>query len=130
MPEQSEVPRTVDPRVTDVALAIAMALVVAVVIAADPDAARHAGPGAYLFAAGFGALVLLRRRLPRTVLVVTVLAVFVYYTFQFAPIGMALPAVAALYSAAEMGRTGWAVGGGAVLVAVATYYRVTGTAEE
>lgn len=130
MPEKSEVPHAVDPRVTDVALAIAMALVVAVVIAADPDAPRHAGPGAYLFAAGFGALVLLRRRLPRTVLVVTVLAVFAYYTFQFAPIGMALPAVAALYSAAEMGRTGWAVGGGAVLVAVATYYRVTGTAEE
>jgi len=130
VPEQSEVPYAVDPRVTDVALAIAMALVVAVVIAADPDATRHAGPGAYLFAAGFGALVLLRRRLPRTVLVVTVLAVFAYYTFQFAPIGMALPAVAALYSAAEMGRTGWAVGGGAVLVAVATYYRVTGTAEE
>ncbi|MFI2486489.1 sensor histidine kinase [Promicromonospora kroppenstedtii] len=130
MPEKSEVPYAVDPRVTDVVLAIAMALLVAVVIAADPDAAHHAGPGAYLFAAGFGALVLLRRRLPRTVLVVTVLAVFVYYTFQFAPIGMALPAIAALYSAAEMGRTGWAVGGGAVLVAVATYYRVTGTAEE
>ncbi|MFD7023985.1 sensor histidine kinase [Promicromonospora sukumoe] len=130
MPEQSEVPRTVDPRVTDVALAIAMALVVAVVIAADPDAAAHAGPGAYLFAAGFGALVLLRRRMPRTMVVLTVLGVFAYYTLQFAPIGMALPAVAALYSAAEMRRTGWAVGGGAVLVAVATYYRVTGTAEE
>ncbi|GAA2224853.1 sensor histidine kinase [Promicromonospora sukumoe] len=130
MPEQSEVPRTVDPRVTDVALAIAMALVVAVVIAADPDAARHAGPGAYLFAAGFGALVLLRRRMPRTMVVLTVLGVFAYYTLQFAPIGMALPAVAALYSAAEMRRTGWAVGGGAVLVAVATYYRVTGTQEE
>ncbi|MGW2090727.1 sensor histidine kinase [Promicromonospora sukumoe] len=130
MPEQSEVPRTVDPRVTDVALAIAMALVVAVVIAADPDAAAHAGPGAYLFAAGFGALVLLRRRMPRTMVVLTVLGVFAYYTLQFAPIGMALPAVAALYSAAEMRRTGWAVGGGAVLVAVATYYRVTGTQEE
>ncbi|MFI8523424.1 sensor histidine kinase [Promicromonospora sukumoe] len=130
MPEQSEVPRTVDPRVVDVALAIAMALVVAVVIAADPDAARHAGPGAYLFAAGFGALVLLRRRMPRTMVVLTVLGVFAYYTLQFAPIGMALPAVAALYSAAEMRRTGWAIGGGAVLVAVATYYRVTGTQEE
>lgn len=136
MPEQSEAPRTadprviVDPRVTDVVLAIAMALVVAVVIAADPDAAAHAGPGAYLFAAGFGALVLLRRRMPRTMVVLTVLGVFAYYTLQFAPIGMALPAVAALYSAAEMRRTGWAVGGGAVLVAVATYYRVTGTQEE
>lgn len=130
MPEQSEAPRTVDPRVTDITLAIAMALLVAVVIAADDDAARHAGPGAYLFAAGLGALVLLRRRLPRTMVAVTVLAVFAYYTFRFAPIGMALPAVAALYSAAEMRRTGWAVGGGIVLVAVATYYRVTGNDAE
>ncbi|GHH65292.1 sensor histidine kinase [Promicromonospora soli] len=130
MPEQSAVPRTVDPRVTDVVLALAMALVVAVVIAADPDAEQHAGPGAYLFAAGFGALVLLRRRAPRTVLVVTVLAVFAYYTLQFAPIGMALPAVAALYSAAELRRTGWAVGAGATLVAVATYYRTVGNTPE
>jgi signal transduction histidine kinase len=107
-----------------------MALVVAVVIAADPDAVRHAGPGAYLFAAGFGALVLLRRRAPRTVLVLTVLAVFVYYTFQFAPIGMALPAVAAIYSAAELRRTGWAIGAGATLVGVATYYRTVGNTPE
>lgn len=130
MSEQSAAPRTVDPRVTDVVLALAMALVVAVVIAADPDAARHAGPGAYLFAVGFGALVLVRRRAPRTVLVVTVLAVFVYYTFQFAPIGMALPAVAAIYSAAEMRRTGWAIGAGVTLVAVATYYRTVGNTPE
>ncbi|MFC8800511.1 sensor histidine kinase [Promicromonospora sp. NPDC057138] len=130
MSEPSAVPRTVDPRVTDVVLALVMALVVAVVIAADPEAVRHAGPGAYLFAAGFGALVLMRRRAPRTVLVVTVLGVFVYYTFQFAPIGMALPAVAAIYSAAELRHTGWAIGGGAVLVAVSTYYRTVGNTPE
>ncbi len=124
VPEPGAAPRTVDPRVADFVLALAMALVVAVVIAADPDAVRHAGPGAYLFAAGFGALVLLRRRAPRTMLVLTVLGVFAYYTLQFAPIGMALPAVAALYSAAEVRRTGWAVGAGATLVAVSTYYRV------
>jgi signal transduction histidine kinase len=123
-------PRTVDPRVTDVVLALVMALVVAVVIAADPDPVQHAGPAAYLFAAGFGALVLLRRRAPRTVLVVTVLAVFVYYTFQFAPIGMALPAVAAIYSAAELRHTGWAIGAGVTLVGVATYYRTVGNTPE
>lgn len=128
--EPGAAPRTVDPRVTDVVLALAMTLVVAVVIAADPDAARHAGPGAYLFALGFGALVLVRRRAPRTVLVVTVLAVFVYYTWQFAPIGMALPAVAAIYSAAELRRTGWAMGAGATLVGVATYYRTVGNTPE
>ena len=130
MPQPSALPQTVDPRVTDIALGLAMALVVAVVIAADPDALRHAGPGAYLFAVGFGALVLLRRRAPRTVLVVTVLAVFVYYTLQFAPIGMALPAVAALYSAAELRRTGWAVGAGTALIAVSTYYRTVGNTPE
>ncbi|MEU4361299.1 sensor histidine kinase [Promicromonospora sp. NPDC023987] len=135
MPEQSAVPRTVDPRVvdprvTDIALGLAMSLSVAVVIAADPDAVRHAGPGAYLFAVGFGALVLVRRRAPRTVLVVTVLGVFVYYIFQFAPIGMALPAIAALYSAAELRHTAWAIGAGATLVAVATYYRTVGNTPE
>jgi signal transduction histidine kinase len=130
VPEQSAVPRTVDPRVTDIVLALAMALVVALVIAVDPDAVQHAGPGAYLFAAGFGALILLRRRLPRTVLVVTVLGVFVYYILEFAPIGMVLPAVAALYSAAEARHTSWAVGGGATLVTVATYYRVVGNDAE
>jgi signal transduction histidine kinase len=124
--EQSAAPRTVDPRVTDIALALAMTLVVALVIAVDTDAVQRTGAGAYLFAAGFGGLVLLRRRAPRTVLVVTVLAVFVYYALGFAPIGMALPAVAALYSAAELRHTGWAVGAGATLVAVSTYFRVVG----
>lgn len=130
MSEESTAPRAVDPRVTDVVLALAMALVVAVVIAADPAAVRHAGPGAYLFAVGFGALVLLRRRAPRVMLVITVLAVFVYYAFQFAPIGMALPAIAALYSAAEVRRTGWAIGAGTALIAVATYYRTVGNTPE
>jgi signal transduction histidine kinase len=126
VPEQSASPLSVDPRVTDVALALAMALVVAVVIAVDADTVQRTGAGAYLFAAGFGALVLFRRTAPRTVLVVTVLAVFVYYALGFAPIGMALPAVAALYSAAEMRHTGWAVGAGVTLVAVSTYFRVAG----
>ncbi|GAB2479503.1 histidine kinase [Promicromonospora xylanilytica] len=130
MPEQNAVPRTVDPRVTDVVLGLAMALVVAVVVAADPDTARHAGPGAYLFAVAFGALVLLRRRAPRTVLALTVLGVFVYYILEFAPIGMTLPAIAALYSAAELRHTAWAVGGGATLMAVATYYRTVGNTPE
>ena len=130
MPEQSAAPRAVDLRVTDVVLALAMALVVAVVIAANAYSVERTGAGAYLFAAGFGALVLLRRRAPRIMLVVTVLGVFAYYILGFAPIGMALPAVAAIYSAAEMRRTGWAIGAGATLVAVATYYRTVGNTPE
>ncbi|SKC58705.1 sensor histidine kinase [Krasilnikoviella flava] len=113
------------PWVTDVVLALASTLVVAVVIAAEPAGEGDTGPAAYLFAVGLGALVLLRRPAPRTMLVLTFLGVCAYYALGFAPIGMVLPAVAALYSAAERGRTGWAVGTGAVLIGVATYFRVT-----
>ncbi|MFI2104315.1 sensor histidine kinase [Isoptericola sp. NPDC019693] len=114
------------PWVTDVVLALASTLVVAVVIAADPSGQGDAGAAAYLFAAGFGGLVLLRRHAPRTMLVLTFLGVCAYYALGFAPIGMVLPAVAALYAAAERGRTAWSAGTGGVLVAVATWFRVTG----
>lgn len=115
-----------DPRLVDVVLALAMALAIAVVIAADFEGAGRSGPGAYLFAVGFGALVALRRRAPRTMLALTVLGIFVYYALSFPPIGMALPAVAALYSAAELGLTRWAVGAGVVLLGVSAYFRVVG----
>lgn len=121
--------------VPEVVLALAMTLVIAVMIAAGSTGSDGTGtavggldphgPGAYLFAAGFGALVLLRRRAPVVMLAATVLAIFAYYALGLAPIGMALPAVAALYSAAELDRTRWAVGAGAVLIVVATYFRVT-----
>jgi signal transduction histidine kinase len=117
-------PGGADPRVVDLTLAIAMTLAISVVIAADFEGAGSSGPAAYLFAAGFGALVLVRRRLPRTMLVLTVLGIFVYYAFGFPVIGTALPAVAALYSAAELAFTWWAVGAGTVLVAVSAYFRV------
>ncbi|MFE7630749.1 sensor histidine kinase [Kocuria sp. NPDC057446] len=114
----------VDPRLVDGVLAAAMAVVVAVVVAADLEGTGRAGALAWLFAAGFGALLLARRRAPRLVLVLTVLGIFVYYVFQLPPIGIALPAVAALYSAAEADRTRSAVAAGAVLVSVAAYFRV------
>ncbi len=123
---------TPSPWVPDVVLGLTMALVIAVMIAADAAAADGGsggldphGAAAYLFAAGFGALVLLRRRAPVVLLVATVVAIFAYYALGLAPIGMALPAVAALYSAAELDRTRSAVGAGAVLIVVATYFRVT-----
>ncbi|WP_418607301.1 sensor histidine kinase [Georgenia sp. SUBG003] len=114
----------VDPRLVDGVLAVGMALAVAVLVAAELEGTERTGPGAYLFAAGFGGLMLLRRRFPVGVLAVTVPGVFVYYILGFPPIGIALPAVAALYSAAEQDRTRWAVGAGAVLVVVAAYYRI------
>ncbi|MEX5270695.1 sensor histidine kinase [Kocuria sabuli] len=114
----------VDPRLVDAVLAAAMAVVVAVVAAADLEGTGRAGALCYLFAAGFGALLLARRHAPRLVLVLTVLGIFVYYMFQLPPIGIALPAVAALFSAAEADRTRAAAAAGAVLVSVAAYFRV------
>lgn len=113
----------VDPRLVDVVLAVAMALAVALVIAADP-ASVDPNPWAYLFAVLFGALLLVRRVVPRTMLAVTVLAVFVYYALDLAPIGITLPAVAALYACAEAARTWFAVGAGTVLVGVAAFFLI------
>jgi signal transduction histidine kinase len=113
-----------DPRLVDAVLALAMALSVAVLIAANFDAEGRPDAAAYFFAVVFGVLVALRRVAPRAMLVLTLLAIFVYYPLGFPPIGTALPAAAALYSAAEMDRTRWAVGAGAVLIAVSGYFRV------
>lgn len=114
-----------DARLGDAALAVAATLVIAVVIAADPDG-RLSWEG-YLAAAGFGLILLLRRRFPVAVLAVTILGIFAYYVLDLPPIGMVLPAVGALYSAAEMRRPWWAAIGAAVLIAVASVYRMDGT---
>lgn len=115
----------VAPRLADAGLAIAMTLVLAVVVAADP--AGRTSVGGYVFALGFGLALLLRRRIPRTLLVVTVLAIFAYYTLNLPPVGMVLPATGALFSAAELRRTPWAIGAAAVLLAVATVFRLIDT---
>jgi signal transduction histidine kinase len=117
-------PDGVDQRLTDALLATAQTLTVALVIAADLEGTGRANVGAYLFAVGFGVLVLAGRRVPVTVLVLTVLGIFAYYSVDFPPIGIALPAVAALYRAADVGATRWAVSTGSVLVAVAAWARV------
>ncbi|MCV2489870.1 sensor histidine kinase [Geodermatophilus sp. YIM 151500] len=114
----------VDRRLTDLLLATAQTLGVALVIAADLQGTGRATAGAYLFAVGFGVLVLAARWAPATVLALTVLAIFAYYALDLPPIGIALPAVAALYRAADVGALRAAVGAGAVLVAVAGWARV------
>ncbi|WP_157007982.1 sensor histidine kinase [Agromyces laixinhei] len=114
-----------DARLSDAGLAVAVALVISVVIAADP--VGRSSLGGYLCAAGFGGVLLLRRRFPRLILAVTIVGIFAYYTAGFPPIGMVLPAVGALYSAAEMRRTAWAVGAAAVLIAVASFFRMDGS---
>ncbi|GAA4283934.1 sensor histidine kinase [Brevibacterium daeguense] len=112
------------PRLVDALLALALTLVLAVVITADLENTGRAGPFAYLYAVLFGAMLLVRRQAPRWVLLVTVLFVFVYYIFELPPIGIALPAAAALFSAAEAGWTRWATVAGVVLVGVAAFARL------
>lgn len=118
--ETGEVRERLEPWLTDASLAVAVTLVMSLVIAADAESSSLPGVA---WAVGFGALLLLRRRLPLTVLAVTVFGIFAYYAIDLPPIGMVLPAVGALYSTAEVRRTSWAVLGAAVLVAVSTFYR-------
>ncbi|SJM65021.1 sensor histidine kinase [Gulosibacter sp. 10] len=110
-------------RLVESLLACGALLVLCVlVLAAEPEAT----PAAFLAVAGFGALAVLGARLPRLALVLTVLGIFAYYTVDLPPLGMVLPATASLYLAAARGRTIWAAGGAAVLLAIATYFRLTG----
>ena len=109
-----------EPRLTDASLAVAVTLVISLVIAADAESSPMPG---IVWALGFGAVLLLRRRFPLTVLTVSVFGIFAYYALNLPPIGMVLPAVGVLYSTAEVRRTSWAVVGAAVLVAVSTFYR-------
>src|SRR5699024_5261890 len=92
-----------DSRLIDASLAVALTLVVALVSAAD-SAPAAPFPG-LVWAAGFGALMLLRRPLPILVLPVPVLGIFAHFALDLPPIGMVRPAVGALYSAAELRRT-------------------------
>jgi hypothetical protein len=96
----------VPPRVLDALLGTVVALAIALIIATDQGGERPPDLVAYLFAVGFGGLMLLHRRLPRTMLVATVLGLFAYYTLGYPAIGVAVPVVAALFATADAGRTG------------------------
>lgn len=100
-------------------------LSLAVIIAlaqTDPEAVPR--PLSYVFAFGFGVVLLLRRGLPKTVVVLSVLGTFAYYSLDLTPIGVALPVVAAFYSAAEVGLTRFAVGAGTIVFVVSTGFRI------
>jgi signal transduction histidine kinase len=79
---------------------------------------------AYLFALGFGLILLIRRRHPVLVLLVTSLGICVYYTLQYPPIGLALPIAAALFSAAEAGQLRISILVSVILVGLAVYFQV------
>lgn len=81
---------------------------------------------AFFAVIAFGALAVLGAWWPRTALFLTVLGIFAYYAFNLPPLGMVLPATAALYITAARGRTSWAIGGALLLLVVSTYFRLTG----
>jgi signal transduction histidine kinase len=106
----------------DALLGLGVALVLAAVISAGQ--AGRPDPLAYAWAVGLGAIMLVRRRYPRIVLVVTALGLFAYYAAGYPAIGIAVPVAAALFSAAEAGRLAAATTTAALVLAVATGYRL------
>lgn len=114
----------IPPWVLDLLLGIAVTSVIALVISAEYGGQQGPDLLAYLFAGGFGALMLVRRRFPVAVLVVTMFLLFVYYTLGYPAIGLAVPVAAALYSAAEQGRGAAAVVVSLLLIIVSTYFRL------
>jgi signal transduction histidine kinase len=114
--------------VADVLLGLGAATAVGVAVLADvagpvarPPAATAAGLG---FAVALGAALLVRRRFPVPVLLGTAAGLLAYYVLDLPAVGLAVPAAAALYSAAEAGHLRWAAATAAALVLVATVARV------
>jgi signal transduction histidine kinase len=81
---------------------------------------------AYAFALGFGLLLLIRRRHPVLVLVLTSLAICVYYALQYPPIGLALPIAVALFSVAEAGRLRVGIIVSTGLLTLSLYFQIAG----
>jgi signal transduction histidine kinase len=120
----ARIARQAPPWLPDLLLGLAVTLVIAIVISADQGGRLNPDAFAYLFAGGFGALMLVRRRFPVFVLVATMLLLFLYYSLGYPAIGLAVPVAAALYSAAERGRVLAAVTVSAILLIVSTYFRL------
>jgi signal transduction histidine kinase len=109
--------------VVDALFGFAVFAVVAIAVASDVSDTGNL-PLGYGVAGVLGALMLVRRRWPVAVLVATSVLVVANYVLQLPVIGLAVPVAAALYSAAEAGRTLWSVGLAAALVLVSTFTRV------
>ena len=105
--------------VVDALFGFAVFAVVAIAVGADVSG-RGDIPLGYALAGVLGALMLVRRRWPVTVLLATSVLIVANYVIDLPTIGLAVPAAAALYSAAERGRPYWAAGTAAALVLVST----------
>lgn len=109
--------------VLSVLAAAAQSISIALIVAIGSIDTGGSPVGAYVFAAGFGALLLLARWVPMIVLIVSITGVFVYYIADYPPIGMAVPVVGAFFAVAERGRILVAVIAGFLLLTVALYFR-------
>ncbi len=112
------------PALIDGLLAYAVAMAVGVAVFTS-SVGSQPWP-AYVFALGFGLILLIRRRYPVPVLMITSLGICVYYTLQYPPIGLALPIAAALFSAAEAGRLRIGIVVSVILVGLAVYFQIAG----
>lgn len=112
------------PMLVDTLLGYLVAMAVSAAVLTSPLAVGSASWPAYVFALGFGVVLLWRRRHPVPVLLATFLGICVYYTLDYPPIGLALPMAAALFSVAEAGRVRIGVVVSLVLVGLAVYFQV------
>lgn len=99
--------------------------VLVLMISANYGGEVEADALAYLWAAGLGALMLVRRSYPVLVLALSVLGLFAYYVAGYPAVGISVPVAAALFSASEAGRLRWSVGAGLVVVGVSVFFRLS-----
>lgn len=118
-----EAAHTPSPWVFDVLLGLGVTLIVSLFIAADVDRTQPEG-WAYLWAVALGGLMLVRRRYPVTVLIMSFAAVFSYYIAGYPPIGVSVPLAAAVFSAAEFGRIAWSIVASAAAITISIAYRL------
>jgi signal transduction histidine kinase len=111
------------PWVLDALLGLAVTLTLCVFIVANVGQTEPGG-WPFIWAVGLGALMLVRRRYPILVVVVSVVAVIAYYAAEYPPIGVAVPLAAAVFSAAEFGRVMAAVIASAALIGISVAYRL------
>jgi signal transduction histidine kinase len=112
------------PALIDGLLAYAVAMAVGVAVFASSIDSQPGPWPAYIFAVGFGLILLIRRRHPVLVLILTTLGICVYYALQYPPIGLALPIAAALFSAAEAGHLRISIVVSVILVGLAVYFQI------
>ncbi|MDG9677011.1 histidine kinase [Micromonospora sp. DH14] len=108
------------PTRTEALLAVAiLSLVTAAVVTEDASAAQAASAGG--FGIGWAALLPVARRWTVPALLATAAGILGYYALELPPVGVAAPAAAILYLAAQRGRVlpAAAVGGGMLAVSVA-----------